>query len=650
MEKRKHPAVIRYPDFKRKEKNYYRSKLMLFIPWRNEVDDMYGHFNSYKEHFVAERQVIRENEGKYVKNGKKLDEAIEDMQRAYQNGVVENAWDEVAPCAVAEDCECELEGPEDVNVFDEQLPLFEERMHNRPSNADSRGQLRARFTTEANDRVLSDEVYEKQIECLNDEQKSAVMFNRQWCEAFANAVNNSLPRPAAYHLFVSGPGGVGKSHVISLVHTDCVKRLRRCRPHGEEMYAPDDICVLLTAPTGTAAFNIGGLTLHSALLLSQDNSKLSADKMNTLQTVLGKLTVLIIDEISMVGSDFLVQIDKRLRAIKRDDKPFGGVSVVAVGDLYQLPPVRQRPVFTVPRDPFYQLYGSVWQSNFSLIELTQNMRQKDSVFAEILNRIRVGVCTDSDGEVLCSRLLKCDKQHPEYPIDVMHIFGTNRECDDHNIYCLNKSENKVFTLTAVDSKLDKLTKTVKTVEIARDDDICGLRREVYVCVGARIMLVVNLDVSDGLVNGVIGTVKGIIQREETVVAIQVEFDNRNVGKKAAVTNQSMSHFPNCVSLARHCACSAYGKGNTVAVTRSQFPIRLAFACTIHKVQGMTLDRVVISMKSKFTHGQAYVALSRVKTLQGLHLLDFNKKKIIHKKEVAQEMNRLQRKKISVTEE
>jgi len=200
MAQRKHPAVIRYPGFKRKEENYYRSKLMLFVPWRNEVDDMYGDFNTYKEHFIKSisLQVICDNESRYAKNGKKLDQAIEDMQRAYENGAVENTWDEVAPCAVAEDRECELEGPEDVNVFDEQLPLFEEQMHNRPSNADSRAELRARFTTEANDRVLSDEEYEKQIECLNDEQKTAVMFNRQWCEELVNAVNNSLPRPAAY--------------------------------------------------------------------------------------------------------------------------------------------------------------------------------------------------------------------------------------------------------------------------------------------------------------------------------------------------------------------------------------------------------------------------------------------------------------------
>jgi len=498
-------------------------------------------------------------------------------------------------------------------------------------------------------RILSDEEYQKQIECLNAEQKKAVLFNQQWCKEFVIAVNNSLPRPDAYHIFLSGPGGVGKSHVIRLVHTDCIKLLRSCRPNGEEMYAPDNICVLLTAPTCTAAFNIGGLTLHSALLLNPDYSKLSADKLNTLQTILCKLTLLIIDEISMVGSDFLVQIDKRLRLIKGDDRPFGGLSILAVGDLYQLPPVRQRSVFSVSRDAMCQLQGYIWQLSFKLVEQTQNMRQRDSGFADILNRIRVGTCTKSDEQILSTRLLNFDKEHSEYPIDVIHIFGTNKECDEHNMYCLERTGSEVFTLTAVDSKLDKLTKSVKTVDVVKDDDICGLRKDIFVAVGARVMLIANLDVSDGLVNGVTGIIRGIIQHGQSVVAIQVQFDDTNVGQKAARINEYYLEYPQCVSITRHNACSTYGKDNTVAVTRSQFPLRLAFACTIHKVQGMTLDRVVISMKSRFFHGQAYVALSRVKTLQGLYLLDFNKKKIICNKDVTREMNRLQQKKIVVAE-
>ena len=164
--------------------------------------------------------------------------------------------------------------------------------------------------------------------------------------------------------------------------------------------------------------------------MSIERSKLSADKLNTLQTLLCKLCVLVIDEISMVGGDLLLQIDRRLRAIKGDDKPFGGVSVLAVGDLYQLPPVRQRPVFSVSRDPMLQLYGSIWHEKFQLVELTQNMRQRDLDFAEILNRIRVGSCTENDEQLLCTRLLKLTRDQQQYPLDVIHIFGMNKEC--HN--------------------------------------------------------------------------------------------------------------------------------------------------------------------------------------------------------------------------
>jgi len=217
------------------------------------------------------------------------------------------------------------------------------------------------------------------------------------------------------------------------------------------------------------------------------------------------------------------------------------------------------------------------------------------------------------------------------------------------VYCLERNENEVFKLTAADSKMDKLTKSVKAVDVVNNDNIGGLRKEVSVAVGARVMLIANLDVSDGLANGVTGTVRGIVQRNDTVVAIQVEFDSENIGQQAKRNNPHYSEYPKCVSIARHSVCSMYGKGNAVALTRAQFPICLAFACTIHKVQGMTLDRVVISMNSRFTHGQAYVALSRVKSLQGLHLLDFDRKKIICNKEVSREMNRLRQRKAAVSD-
>ena len=161
---------------------------------------------------------------------------------------------------------------------------------------------------------------------------------------------------------------------------------------------PDDVIVLLTAPTGVAAFNINGMTLHSAFLLGRSKHNafqpLSHDRLNTLRTKLSHLVlVIIIDEVSMVGSNMLLEIHKRLQQIKgvSPDVTFGGVSILAVGDLFQLPPVAQSQLFSRVSDSYAQLYrsGSLWVDEFKMIELTQVMRQKDDgAFCELLCRVR----------------------------------------------------------------------------------------------------------------------------------------------------------------------------------------------------------------------------------------------------------------------
>ena len=169
-------------------------------------------------------------------------------------------------------------------------------------------------------------------------------------------------------MFLSGPGGVGKSHVIKLIHSDTLKLLKL-----SGTFEPDDVTVLLTAPTGVAAFNINGMTLHSALLLGRSKyssfQPLSHDKLNTLRTKLS------------------------------DDTVFGGVSILAVGDLYQLPPVGQAQLFSPVSDCYAQLYGSgsLWVDQFRMIELTEVMRQRgDSAFSELLCRVRTNSCTSED--------------------------------------------------------------------------------------------------------------------------------------------------------------------------------------------------------------------------------------------------------------
>ena len=257
------------------------------------------------------------------------------------------------------------------------------------------------------------------------------MFHRK-CKKAIIALKEGKP-VEPYHVFLSGPGGVGKSHVIKLIYSDTLKFLRL-----SGAIEPDDVIVLLTAPTGVAAFNISGMTLHSAFLLGGGKytgfQPLSHDRLNTLRSKLSKLTLVIIDEVSMVGSNMLLEIHKRLQQIKgvSDDVTFGGVSILAVGDLYQLPPVAQAPLFSIVSDFYAQLYrsGSLWVDEFQL---------------------RTNDCTPEDLDILKSRVITADS--PNYPTHVLHVYRLNDYANDRNRLMLNSlaPQCEQYTIKASDA-------------------------------------------------------------------------------------------------------------------------------------------------------------------------------------------------------
>ena len=279
------------------------------------------------------------------------------------------------------------------------------------------------------------------------------MFHRQWCKNAVISIKTGKP-VEPYQVFLSGPGGVGKSHVIKLVQYDTSKLLKI-----SGMFEPDDVIVLLTAPTGVAAFNIGGMTLHSALLLGCTRQTgfqpLSNDRLTTLRCKLNKLMLIIIDEVSMVGSNML-EIHKRLQQIKgvTSDNMFGGVSVLAAGDLYQLPPIGQPAVFDKVTDSYAQLYnsGSLWVDAFKMIELDEIMHQKDDVrFTEVLCTLRKAECTDEDVELLKSCII--DESSLNYPINALHVYKLNVDVYAKNDVMLNSiaSVDKQYSIEAHDS-------------------------------------------------------------------------------------------------------------------------------------------------------------------------------------------------------
>ena len=633
MSKRKQQAVIRFRKYNKDAdpSNWYRAKLMLYYPWFDEQTDLLGGYPSYEAHYRHVCDTVLTNESKYTK------EAIDEVN-VDEDGPPEHLWNSIAPSTEEHRLHSLAEGSEQLTEVSQQ-----DLQDNQ--NILSQSSLHVRFESSANKQEIPPEQYRQYMRELNDKQRSIVMFHRDWCRRAVLALKTNKP-VEPYHVFLSGPGGVGKSHVIKMIHSDTLKLLKL-----SGTFEPDDVIVLLTAPTGVAAFNIDGMTLHSALLLGRSKysgfQPLSHDRLNTLRTKLSRLMLLIVDEVSMVGANMLLEIHKRLQQIKgmSDDAVFGGVSILAVGDLYQLPPVGQAPLFSTVSDCYAQLYGSgsLWCDHFIMHELTQVMRQRgDPAFSELLCRVRTNTCTDDDVKILKSREIAADSAN--YPTQALHVYRLNADVDERNSHMLDSiaPQSAQFAIKAIDSVAGQ-TSHISLISLSdKRSETGGLHGTLKLAIGARVMLTTNVDVSDGLVNGARGEVVHIVTNNSSeVTSILVKFDNSRVGLKSIQTSPYRARFANAVPLSKY-EVVFFAKGKRGSeIKRLQFPLTLAWATTIHKVQVLTLDEIVVDMKGgRFSPGQAYVAFSRVKTLAGLHILHFNSKAIKKSIDVENEMVRL----------
>lgn len=260
---------------------------------------------------------------------------------------------------------------------------------------------------------------------------------------------------------------------------------------------------------------------------------LSNEKKNSLKCKLQHLKVLIIDEISMVGSQTLINIHKRLKEInaeQSEDIPFGGVSILAVGDLLQLPPVGDSPVFASPKNAMHRLSMSLWEKHFQYIELNEVQIQRgDPLFTDILNRVRLGNQTTEDISVLSSRIT-------QQPLDCLHIFPTNQQVHDFNDQKLLQISD---TATITIHSHDQLSVQGKRkLHIPENRHLTGgLHSVLRLAVGARVSIVKNLDISDGLVNGANGSISAIRLNKDHPLdgVIMVKFENEQIGKSARST-------------------------------------------------------------------------------------------------------------------
>ena len=380
------------------------------------------------------------------------------------------------------------------------------------------------------------------------------------------------------HLFVTGRAGTGKSTLL--------RAIRDMLPHE----------MVILAPTGLAAVNIGGQTIHSFFGLPPRLIRPEDIKRSRNGRVMRRLQFIIIDEVSMVRSDLMWAIDQSLRLNRgRAREPFGGCRLILFGDLHQLPPVVQEAevaehLESTHGGPFFFSVSSLGEGpGTALIELNQVFRQSDEDLISVLNRIREGETNESDLEQLNQRVspIRTLSEGDPYVI----LTPTNAAAQRINFAYLEALETKPHAYQAnLTGEFNQSAQPTDTTLVLKT--------------GAKVIMLRN-DPDRRWVNGTVARVSRLTEDR-----VWIEISDREYEIEPVAWEQRRYAYDK----------STEKVVETIAGTFTQFPLRLAWALTIHKSQGLTLDRAYIDLgRGTFAHGQAYVALSRCQSLEGLAL-------------------------------
>ena len=427
------------------------------------------------------------------------------------------------------------------------------------------------FSNSANFKHSSDEVNEKDsyLTVLDEEQRKAFDLMEK--------TNNNL--------FITGRAGTGKSFLLKAFSWNTKKK------------------VLLLAPTGIAALNIQGSTIHSVFGfnhleqmqvddLNEDTIKMKSE----MQLVLTSTDVIVIDEISMVRADVFDKIDKILRIVCKNSLPFAGKQVIVFGDLFQLPPIvnKTNKHLLSGYSGKYFFYSRIFQAAyFRCIELLENHRQsKDMFYFYLLNRIRTGTMSHDDILELNNRVVQEDQLKNR----IITVFPKKADAEYLNRKKLKEIKGKEYTYYA------KVTVDEHNIGNSIIDTSFPISKELKLKVGALVMMVKN-DPGKKWVNGTMGIVKKL-----TTDSIFVSISGNTYQVFVEKFQQQEPVF-----------LEGRIQYKDVYVVE-QFPLVLAYAMTIHKSQGQTFSEVACDISGCFDSGQAYVALSRCEALSGLYLL------------------------------
>ena len=380
-------------------------------------------------------------------------------------------------------------------------------------------------------------------------------------------------------IFLTGAAGTGKTTLLERVKNQL------------------SLKKMVVAPTGIAALNIGGTTINSAFRIGFETIPLiTKSKDPRFAKLLRNLELLIIDEVSMVRAPMLDAISQSLQIHRNSEKPFGGIHVLACGDLFQLPPIIKESEERI----IYEKYNSIYffdahsfkdMEKISYFELTESFRQEeDQRFCELLNNIRVGKDLDVTIDQINSNCFDPMLESEFF----MTLTSRKKRAEELNEYKLGHIEGE-----------EEIIKSKETGELNEND--LPAPRELKIKVGANVMFIKN-DPEGRWVNGTLGTISECLDKKKKYIKVKINKKTHKVEREA--WNKVRFTYDEDSDDVLEEVISSF----------KQFPIKLGWAVTIHKSQGLTLESCSVDLGAgAFATGQAYVALSRCKNLSSLHL-------------------------------
>ncbi|CAI0645627.1 unnamed protein product, partial [Colletotrichum noveboracense] len=471
------------------------------------------------------------------------------------------------------------------------------------------------------------------------------------CPEQQNAIDLAMQ---GHNLFITGSGGCGKSVLVRALHSTLAA-----------YYQDTNKAVHLLAPTGQASINIGGRTTYNYAGWTPEDAKKPLDgRGSVIKKARGQYifkrywntAVLIIDEISMVENQFFERLSRVMRAIRGNASPFGGVQIIVVGDFCQLPPVKPfkhclhcgremkklNDQWTCPEGHGHAFQaGDRWsfkapewkRCNFKCVRLTKIHRQSDKAFIEVLQKCRLGQhLDDADANLLLAHHAEAENG--------TELKSTREQVDQRNLEEFVKIPGHIHEYKAADACTFARGETRQPLDRLHEH---RYPRELQLKVDTPVILLANVDLDSGLCNGRQGVVVGFVPsdtiqepRPPSLQNYEDDYDGYRAATerhkrivdylKSAWSNKDMFpkvRFANGEKkvIGPDCAVIGYGDQSPYSyLSRTQIPLTQGWAMTIHKSQSLSLDRVVVDLSRMFEHGQAYVALSRARSLSGLKVV------------------------------